>query len=126
MLICRGFTLIELVIFIAVLGIIGTGAIMAFNIAAYHSVDIRFALQASELAKQRMDIIIGQKHALGFTVINDPCTTSPGLAFCQVPSGFSVTSSIVNNWGGDSNFKVITVTTTGLGSATITGLVSNV
>lgn len=122
----RGFTLIELIIFIAVLGIIGTGLILAFNVAVEHSPDIRFTLRATELAKQRMDIIIGQKHLFGFAATNDPCATSPDLAFCQVPSGFTVTSSIVNGWGGSNDFKVITVTTNGLGSATITGLVANV
>jgi type II secretory pathway pseudopilin PulG len=120
-----GFTLIELVIFIVILAILVLGLLMAFNVSLERSVDVEGVTRALDLAEGRMDLILGQKKMVGFASFTDPCVASPSLGVCTTPSGYAVSSSIANNWNGDSNFKVITVTVSGGGTASLTALVSN-
>tara|TARA_B100000508_G_C11455428_1_gene276494 strand:- start:133 stop:513 length:381 start_codon:yes stop_codon:yes gene_type:complete len=120
-----GFTLIELVIFIVILGILVLGLLLAFNVSLEKSVDVEGITRALDLAQGRMDLILGQKKMVGFASFVDPCVASPGLGVCTAPSGYTVTSSIANNWGGDTNFKVVTVTVSGSGTASLTALVSS-
>jgi len=121
----KGFTLIELIIFIIVMAIIALGILASFSVSLRYAPDIEYASRATELAQQRMDLILGQRYIQGFSTYTDPCVASPSLPICAAPSGYTVASSIVNNWGGDTNYNVITVTVSGLGSSTLTGMVAN-
>jgi hypothetical protein len=69
-----------------------------------------------------MDLILGQRAINGFSSFSDPC---PGPSICTAPSGFTVSSSIANNWNGDTAYKVITVTVSGNGNASLQALVAN-
>ena len=121
----RGFTLIETVIFIVVLGIIGVSILAAFVAALQFSPNTKYASRATELAQQRMDVILGQKYLFGFAGTQDPCIATPGLPVCAIPAGYTVSSAIANNWLGDVNYKVVTVTVGGLSQLTLTSLVAN-
>ncbi len=120
-----GHTLIELVIFIVIIGFMPVGVLMAFDVAMHSAPNIQFATRAIELAQERMDFVIGQRDIVGFSGFNDPCENGSLSPLCTDPSGYTINSSIANNWGGDSDFKVITVTVTGLGNASLTALVAN-
>ncbi|OGT96774.1 MAG: hypothetical protein A2298_04505 [Gammaproteobacteria bacterium RIFOXYB2_FULL_38_6] len=120
-----GFTLIEVIIFVVVLGVVATGLLMSFGASLEASPEIQKNSIAVELAEQRMDLILGQRHGYGFASTADPCTAAPSLPACQVPAGYTVSSSIANNWDGDTDYKVVTVTVSGSGTAQVQSLVAN-
>jgi|GEM_PF-1628101 type II secretory pathway pseudopilin PulG len=119
-----GMTLIELVIFIVILAILGLTILMSLGVSLEKSPSLQQNTQALEYAQVRMDLILGQKATKGFSSFVDPCAVSPSLAVCSSP-GYTVASSIANNWNGNTTFKVITVTVTGDGRASLQGLVAN-
>ncbi|MEK6731715.1 MAG: type II secretion system protein [Pseudomonadota bacterium] len=121
----NGFTLIELTLFITIMSFLGVGILSAFYVSLHSAPDIQNSARASELAQQRMELIVGSKEVSGFASTVDPCVASPGLAVCAAPAGFTVSSNIVGNWGGNANYKDITVTVSGDGSATLERLVAN-
>lgn len=73
----RGFTLIELIVFIVVAGIVGTTLIHAFGSTMRGSHLGKEMTQAAQLAQQRMEVIAGQRNRLGYANFNalnyDPC-----------------------------------------------------
>jgi type II secretory pathway pseudopilin PulG len=117
-----GFSLIELVIFIVVLGIAGVAIVSTFVVSGTKAPSLQNQSIAIELAQERMDLILGQRAINGFSSFSDPC---PGPSICTAPSGFTVSSSIANNWNGDTAYKVITVTVSGNGNASLQALVAN-
>lgn len=117
-----GFTLIELIVFIVILGIIAAGLLMAFEVSLERQPDVQKSAVAITLAEQRMDAILGQREIYGFSNFTDPC---PGPAVCTLPAGYSASSSIQNNWGGDTNYKLITVTVSGNANASLQSVVAN-
>ena len=118
----KGFTLIEVTIFIVVLGIIATGLLAAFSISLRQQPTVQVIAIANTLAAQRMEIILGQKAIAGFSSYSDPCS-SP--AICSIPAGFTVSSTITPSWNSNANYNVITVNVTGKATATLTTLVAN-
>lgn len=120
-----GMTLIEVVIFIVVMGILGTTILSTFYYSLKNTPTVDYNAQAIALAEKRMDIIVGQCRKVGFATFTDLCVGSPSSAVCVIPSGFTVSSTITANWNSNANYKVITVTVSGLGSATLTSMVAN-
>jgi len=127
-----GATLIELVIFIIIIAIVTTGTMSAFNrllsgTATTHALD-----QAAYLARQRLELILPQHQVLGFAGFTaatfDPCTSAPASTqpVCTaIPAGYTVTSTLADNWNGDMAYKVITVTVSGNGDARLQALIGN-
>ena len=80
---------------------------------------------ASELAQQRVELILAQRRAAGFAAFADPCVPGPGPAACAVPAGYAVASSIAPGWTDAANYKVIRVDVTGPTQTSVTTLVGN-
>ena len=119
----NGFSLIEVIIFIVILGVLAAGLAVAFSSPLRNSPEAGRLDLAAELAQQRMELILAQRRATGFAGFTDPC---PGPAICTPPTGYVVTSSIVAGYGGDStNYKVVTVNVSGTSPVTATALVAN-
>ncbi|MBI4357076.1 MAG: type II secretion system protein [Gammaproteobacteria bacterium] len=116
-----GFTLIELILTIVVLGLIGVSILMPMSTSLQHSPTVSQLEVAIELAKQRMDIVLARKHKQGFYSYTDPC---PGPSLCTPPSGYMVTRSTVTSWQSNTNFHEITVTVSGDGDAVVKTLVT--
>lgn len=111
----HGFTLIELVVFIVILGIAAITVLLSFQTLLTKSPNTNRQTTAIALAEGRMDVIIGQYYQNGFASFSDICAGGSPAAVCQSQSGYTITSSIVNNGAS----KTITVTVSGLGSAII-------
>ena len=119
----NGFSLIEVIVFIVVLGVLAAGLVVAFSSPLRNSPQAGRLDLAAELAQQRMELILAQRRAVGFAGFTDPC---PGPAICTPPTGYVVTSSIVAGYGGDpTNYKVVTVNVSGTSPVTATALVAN-
>ena len=120
----QGFNLIELVIFIVILAI-GVGVLVPLVTTTRYIHRIDKQTQAIELAQQRMELVLTQKQIAGFASFTDPCAGATPPTVCTPLNGFVITTNIINNWGGDPNYKVITVDVTGDGSAKLETLVAN-
>lgn len=119
----HGFTLIELVAFIIISGLLGSTILLAL-ITVLQKTPTLFQQQvALQTSSQCMEWFIGQRHLNGFSSITCPSTTVPG--FCTTPSGYTLSVNIAcTTIGSDSQYKTITVTTSGLGDATISTLIA--
>lgn len=119
----HGFSLLELIVFIVVIGVLMAGLVVAFSTPLQKSPVAGGLDTAAELAQQRMELILAQRRAVGFATFSDPC---PGPAICTPPAGYTVTSSIVAGYAADPiNYKIVTVNVTGTSALTATALVAN-
>ena len=121
----RGFTLVELVIFIVIVSIMGVALMAAFSTTIRSTPDAGQMTQATQLAQERMELVMAQRRAVAFAAFADPCTFGTPPAACTPPAGYNVAVVIAPNWNGDTNYRVITVTVTGTSSATATSIVAN-
>ncbi len=122
-----GVTLVELIVFIVIAALLATGLIASFTASMKDTPASGDVTQALELAQERMELIMAYKQAKGFNAVIDPCTlASPPLQCTVFPSGFNVpAATIVNNWNGSTEFKVITVNVTGPQPIALTALVAS-
>ena len=68
-----GFTLIELIIFITVLGFISISAFVTFDNILRLNGNPAQALKAAALASSRMEIILFDRQKSGYVDFSDPC-----------------------------------------------------
>lgn len=123
----RGFTLVELVIFIVVVAIAVSGVMLAFSASLRGAPSPQEINLGTQLARERMELILAQRQALGFACFDatryDPCAPAqPATAQCPATGGstqpvcaanplpgYQVTPGLALNWNGDANFRVVTV-----------------
>ena len=114
-----GYSLIELVIFIVVIGILGVGLMSAFSGALLGATEPERITRATVLAQERMELILGRREAAGFAAFTaftfDPSCTN-------VPAGYTITSNLATDWNGDTGYKVVTVSVAGAGTAQLSVL----
>lgn len=122
-----GVTLVELIAFIVIVGLLSTGLIAAFTSTMRSTPESGEITHALQMAQERMELILAYKKSKGFNALIDPCTlVSPPTQCTFFPTGFNTpTVTIVNNWNGSAEYKVITVDVTGLQNFTLTALVAS-
>jgi type II secretory pathway pseudopilin PulG len=125
----RGFTLIELVIFIVGTSILVGTLMMTFQMALRNTPPVHYALIATQLADQCMEGFIGERRLLGYNAPGLACSGSPTLpTVCTTLTGYSVSATITcaPTLAGDTiTSKTVTVTVSGLGSATLYTLLAD-
>ena len=95
----RGFSLIELVIFIVIVSIMGVALLASFSVTTRSSPDAGQMTQATQLAQERMELVMAQRRAVAFAAFADTC---PGpAAACTPPTGYNVAVVIAPNWNGE-------------------------
>lgn len=107
-----GFSLVECIIFIVIIGIALTAMMLSFQTIGKNSLDSNNQTLAIGLAQERMDLLLKQAQINGINFTN-PCTLTSPPAICSSPTGsiFTVSQTISNTTiSGDSNYKIITVT----------------
>lgn len=115
----RGFTLVELVLFIVIVAVVAAAMFQAFMATMRGSHYGKELTQATQLAQQRMEIIMGERKRLGFAGITaatyDPCPPVGAWANQACPTtSYTVTSTYNNPLPScDPNCKEVTVTVTG-------------
>ncbi len=117
----NGFTMIELIVFILVIGIIASGLFVGMNQSLSYGNEPRTITKASFLANARMQVILMNRTFNGYASLSDPCTTTPALAICTPLSSYASTNgfSVATPSISGANPKTITITVTGSGNATI-------
>lgn len=119
-----GFTLIELVMFIIITGLLASTILMALSLGTQSMPTIHQQTVATQTVQKCMEWFIGQRHINGYASLVCPNTTTP--AFCTVPSGFSVSTNVAcTTISSDASYKTITVSVSGPGSAALTTLIGD-
>lgn len=125
----RGVTLIELIAFIIIIGVLVSGLMSGFSTTMRGSGASKQVTQALQLAQERMELIRGRKEVLGFSgftaVTYDPCGAGSTHPACNTTFGYTVTPALDETgacMGGDTNYKCITVTVTDAAGARLSEL----
>lgn len=122
----RGLTLVELIMFIVIVGAVAAAMVQAFSGTARGSHLGKEITQATQLAQQRMEVILGQRWRLDYGAFDntnyDPCQLAlgffPGSQACATtsyPGGSFIVQSSFNNPvpACDPDCKEISVTVNG-------------
>lgn len=120
----RGFTLIELVIFIVVMGIIATTILLALRTTLKYSSTPHRQAAATQTAARCAEWYLGQRYINGYDSIALYSGTAPN--FCTV-SGYTVNANISSfSLSGDSNYKKVTITVSsgGVSAASLSLLIA--
>jgi type II secretory pathway pseudopilin PulG len=138
----RGVTLIELVAFIIIIGVLVSGLAAGFSTNMRGSAISRDVTQALQLAQERMELIRARKDVVGFACFTgtrfDPCQNAaaagscPAMAASTHPAcsaattlGYTVTPALDETgacMGNDPEYKCITVTVRDATGATLSRL----
>ena len=120
-----GFSLIELVVFIVITSVLASTVLVTFVTALSKTPIDRQQIIATQTAQQCMEWYLGQRRINGFS--NVVCSASPATpTLCTLPTGYNFTNSITcTTINGDDNYKLITVTVSGAGDATLTSLIAD-
>jgi type II secretory pathway pseudopilin PulG len=122
----RGVTLVELIIFIAIVGFVAAAMVQGFTGTTRGSHYGKQLTQASQLAQQRMEVILSRRKQLGYGSFDantfDPCDNVGAPAWtaqvCQSTTGYTVAStgsfaSDACGAGTGTDCRLITVTVNG-------------
>ena len=134
---CRGVSLVELIVFIVIMGIVAA-ALIAGMAAAVRSAPVpRVMHQGLQLAQGRMELILAQRRLpagfAGFTAATfDPCQPPGGAQeACLAPAAYATTACFYTGAGtcafgaantcqsGDVNYKCVRVRVTGSDGTTL-------
>jgi prepilin-type N-terminal cleavage/methylation domain-containing protein len=108
-----GFTMVELILVIVVIGIAGAALLRLFPLTRAGAPTPAQMTVANQLAQERMELILGTRHTQGYASIADPCASGTPTP-CTSVSGYTVTATFPTTWPVDTiHFKVITVTVDG-------------
>jgi type II secretory pathway pseudopilin PulG len=114
----RGFTLVELVVFIVIIGFAAYALFRSFGSVLPRSPTAAQLTQAMQLAQERMELILGQRDVLGYNNLLDldPCNVGAPLV-CTNTLGYAVSSTgtapagaVVWNCLPVGNCKIVSVT----------------
>lgn len=105
----RGVTLIELIAFIVIMGIASVALLSMYRAVLPRGATPSQITLAAELAQERMELILGQRAASGYSPLVDPCAGGAPPAICTnqfTPSGlYSIIVVGINpavQWSGIS------------------------
>src|SRR5450756_340863 len=105
----RGVSLIELIAFIVIMGISVVALLSMYRAVLPRGATPAEITVATQFAQERMELILGQREAGGFPLV-DPCVTWPAAVVCTPTSGYTVSSVIVGSWSGIAGTSEIGVT----------------
>lgn len=122
----QGFTLIEMIIFIVVLGLVAATILLSSTTILRGAPVSHNQAIATQTATKCMEWYLAQRYVNGYNSITSPSTTVPSL--CTATNGFTIATSVVNTTLAPdtaSNYKTITVTVGGASSATLSLLIAS-
>ena len=109
----RGFTYIELIVFIVVTGIIASSILLAATTTLRFSAFPQREIVATQTAAKCIEWFFGQRNMNGFSSV--ACgTTVPTFCNSGLPTGYSIATNVDCTV---ANYKTINVTVSGSGDA---------
>lgn len=124
----RGFTIIELVVFIVIMGIVGVTILASFSAVLKGVAVPRQKTIATQTAARCMEWYLEQRYLYGFGAATLSCPSTTVPSFCAAPSGYTIAASVsCTQLYGEigANYKTITVTVGGASSASLSLLLSS-
>lgn len=119
----KGFTLIELIVFILITGILASTLLIAFQTAFLKQPSVDRNIGALQVAQNCMEWFIGQRHMNDYSSITCPSSTTP--SYCTT-AGFTITTTITClTLNSDANYKSITIAVSGGGNASLTTFIAD-
>ena len=112
----QGMTLIEVIMFIVIIGIISKGVLFAFNSAVGHSNAPGQIISAGQLSAARMEIITQSRLLDGLSGLTDPCASASPPDACAVLASYATSQGFTVNSDLSTASGVTTVTITVSGS----------
>ena len=76
----RGFTLLEMIVFIVIVGVAAVALFQMFRQTLPRSPTPGQLVQATQLAQERMELILGRRGVVSYAALNDPCVGGTQLA----------------------------------------------
>jgi prepilin-type N-terminal cleavage/methylation domain-containing protein len=122
----QGFTLIELIMFIIIIGILATTILVSSNTVLRGTGRLNYQSAATDYAATCLEWFLGQRAINGFSSIACNNTTTP--TFCNVPSGYTISTNVAcTTYNGDSSdYKTITaVIDGGYGDENLSVVIAN-
>jgi len=136
---CRGVSLVELIVFIVVTGLVAAALIAGMAAAVRTATVPRAMHQGLQLAQGRMELILAQRKSLGFSNFTsatfDPCQPPGGAQeACLAPAAYAATACFYTGAGtcafgaantcqsGNVDYKCVRVRVTGSDGSTLTQL----
>ena len=119
----EGFTLIEVLIFIIIMGILGSMLISFYVIMARSSGFVGKQLEVCQLAVQCMEWHLGKKSISGFNGLED--RENEMEKFCSSTSHKLDAKIYPMNIENDPNFRLIIIKVSGYGNSTLSTIVSD-
>lgn len=125
----RGLSLLELIVFIVVMSIAVVAVMQGLSSALRGSLSPGQMTQATQLAQERMELILATRQTQGYSGIYDPCGVGSPPAFCSTMLGYTAAFSS-EAWPVDTDTAkyqvlVVTVTRDGTQAAQYKTLVAN-
>lgn len=103
---CRGVSLIELIVFILVTGVVMAGLVLGMSSSLRTAPVPREMHQGLQLAQGRMEVILEQRNSLGFagflSANFDPCVPPGAREACLAPAIYAIASCYYTGTGGGS------------------------
>jgi type II secretory pathway pseudopilin PulG len=87
----NGFSLVELVFFIIVSGILAAALMAALANTLSRAPTAQQITVAGQLAQERMELVFAQRDNLLYSNLIDPCTLLTPAAICTALAGYTVT-----------------------------------
>jgi len=113
-----GFTFIEVLVLIIVTSLVMSTLLFGVSTALRGAPSTEQQWVAVQTARQCQEWFLEQRRLQGYG--NLSCPSSPTAAACAAPSGYSVSTAVsCTTWNGDTQYKTITVTVSGLASASL-------
>ena len=125
----KGFTLIEIIIFIMLISVLAVGVVIPFLTLLAKTPTFYAQTQALQLAERRMNLILAQRYLNSFNGLFDPCTSGTPPPICTIPTGYNIVAAITicttpAPCSNNNDYKKITVTVSGKSHATLSTLVA--
>lgn len=123
----RGFTLIELIIFIVIAGIIASMLFTSYLTILRRSPVINQQIDATQIATRCMEWYLGQRFINGFSSLTCPSTSTPTFCSANLPTGYTINANVscATLYSDSTNYKTITVNVSGAGSSTLSTIITN-
>src|SRR5215208_3406527 len=120
----KGFTLIEIIVFIVVTGLLMATLLIGMNTALRQSSQVHQEFLGLQAAKACMEWLLVQRQLKGYATYG--CSSTPSTANCPALSGYTLSASVTcTTWNSDPTYKTITVTVSGLASVSLSTQIGN-